>query len=252
MFTHENTANIPPIGDPVLGLQVGKSRTPMFGGILRAGSYGAAKTWLKADAINATLRAAPPNKVLLGPPLEVDPSERVLPRPYRSTLSQLRSGYCSRLRSYLHRVGRAPSAACPECDSAPHTTDYLFSCPMIPTDLVPTDLWTATLQAAPFPQLPVGPPLLRPLLNFLRSRAFSATHTHRWTTHDGMAGHRAVSPAKVVRMLREPEVQKSVGPDRIHNHVLRSCLDKWVMCWQRYLQSPWPQVMFLQPSARPM
>ena len=115
-------------------------------------------------------RSPPPNKVLLGPPPEVDPAERMLPRPYRSTLSQLRSGYCSRLQSYLHRVGRAPSPACPDCGSAPHTTEHLFSCPESPTDLVPADLWTAPLQAAqfisslpafsdlpPFPVIPGGP-----------------------------------------------------------------------------------------------
>ena len=32
----------------------------MYGRILRVGSYGAAKTLLKTDAVNATLRAAPP------------------------------------------------------------------------------------------------------------------------------------------------------------------------------------------------
>ena len=126
----------------ILGQNIGRRPAPMFGGILRAGSYGVAKTRLKTDAVHATLRAAPPppNKVLLGPPPQVDPAERMLPRPYRSTLSQLRSGYCSRLQSYLHRVGRAPSPACPDCGSAPHTTEHLFSCPESPTDLVPADL----------------------------------------------------------------------------------------------------------------
>ena len=143
----------------------------MFGGILRAGSYGVAKTRLKTDAVNATLRAAPPPQQSPSgpspPPPEVDPAERMLPRSYCSTLSQLRSGYCSRLQSYLHRVGRAPSPACPECGSAPHTTEHLFSCPESPTDLAPADLWTAPLQAAQFissipafsdlPPLPVIP-----------------------------------------------------------------------------------------------
>ena len=177
----------------ILGQSIGRRPAPMFGGILRAGSYGVAKTRLKTDAVHATLRAAPPNKVLLGPPPEVDPAERMLPRPYRSTLSQLRSGYCSRLQSYLHRVGRAPSPACPDCGSAPHTTEHLFSCPESPTDLVPADLWTAPLQAAqfisslpafsdlpPFPVIPGGPfPPPTPLPNLRRSRAPRPhTHTH--------------------------------------------------------------------------
>ena len=91
----------------------------------------------------------PPNNVLLGPPLDVDPSERVLPRPYRS-MPQLRLGYCSRLQYYLHRVGRAPSAACSDCGSALHTTEHLFFCPSSPTDLIPADLWTAPLQESLF------------------------------------------------------------------------------------------------------
>ena len=154
----------------ILGQNIGRTPAPMYGGILRAGSYGAAKTRLKTDAVNATLRPPPKKKVLLGPPLEVDPSERLLPRPYRSTVSQLRSGYCSRLQSYLHRVGRAPSPACPDCGSTPHTMDHIFFCLRSPTDLAPTDPWTAPLQAAlfissipsfanlpPFPVLPGGP-----------------------------------------------------------------------------------------------
>ena len=114
----------------------------------------------------------PPNKVLLGPPLEVNPSERLLPLPYRSMLFQLRSGYCSRLQSYLHIVGGAPSPACLDCGSAPHTMEHLFSWLRSPTDLAPADLWTAPLQAAlfissipsfadlpPFPVLPGSRPL---------------------------------------------------------------------------------------------
>ena len=44
----------------ILGQNIGRRPAPMFGGILRAGSYGVAKTRLKTDAKNATLRAAPP------------------------------------------------------------------------------------------------------------------------------------------------------------------------------------------------
>ena len=44
----------------ILGQNIGRRPALMFGGILRAGSYGAAKTRLKTDAVNATLRAAPP------------------------------------------------------------------------------------------------------------------------------------------------------------------------------------------------
>ena len=43
----------------ILGQNI-RRPAPMFGGILRAGSYGVAKTRLKTDAVHATLRAAPP------------------------------------------------------------------------------------------------------------------------------------------------------------------------------------------------
>ena len=176
----------------ILGQNIGRTPAPMYGGILRAGSYGAAKTRLKTDVVNATPARCPPpppNKVLLGPPLVVNPSERLFPRPYRSMLSQLRSGYYSRPQFILHRVGRASSPACPDCGSAPHTTEQLFSCPRSPTDLAPADLWTTPLQAAlfissipsfadlpPFPVLPGGP-APSPLPNLHRSRA-PRPHTH--------------------------------------------------------------------------
>ena len=118
----------------------------------------------------------------------------MLPRPYRSTLSQLRSGYCSKLQSYLHRVGRAPTPACPDCGSAPHTTEHLFSCPESPTDLAPADLWTAPLQAAqfissipafsdlppPFPVVPGGlfPPPPPPSRTSTVAEHLGHTHTH--------------------------------------------------------------------------
>ena len=49
----------------------------------------------------------------------VDPSEKSLARQHRSCLSQLRSGFCTLLRSYLHVVGRSASDSCPECDGPP-------------------------------------------------------------------------------------------------------------------------------------
>ena len=83
----------------ILCQRIGRRPAPMYDGILRAEGYGAAKTRLKSDAVNATLRAnrppPPPNKVLLGPPLDVDQSDRVFPQPCRSILSRLRSSYCS-------------------------------------------------------------------------------------------------------------------------------------------------------------
>ena len=52
-------------------------------------------------------RRAPPDKVLNMAPPEIDREEDQLPRHFRTTLSQLRSVYCSRLLNYRHPV-------CPE------------------------------------------------------------------------------------------------------------------------------------------
>ena len=48
---------------------------------------------------------------------------------YRSALSQLHSGYCSRLQSYCHSFGWADDPTCPDCCSTNHTVAHLFSWP---------------------------------------------------------------------------------------------------------------------------
>ena len=84
------------------------------------------------------------------PPSPIDPAEQLLPRSYRSALSQLRSGHCSRLQAYRHSVGWADDPTCPDCRSTYHTVAHLFSCPTHPTDPAPGDMWTAPLQVAQF------------------------------------------------------------------------------------------------------
>ena len=81
------------------------------------------------------------NRVLQRPAPNISPSETALPRHYRTTLSQLRSGHCSRLNSYRHSIGIADTDLCPECSSAPQTTHHVFTCPAAPTSLSVGDLW---------------------------------------------------------------------------------------------------------------
>ena len=81
------------------------------------------------------------NKVLLRQAPRISPSETTLPRHFRTTLSQLRAGQCSRLNSYRQAIGISDTALCPECNAAPHTTDHIFACPAAPTDLTVEDLW---------------------------------------------------------------------------------------------------------------
>ena len=49
----------------ILGQNIGRTPAPIFGGILRAGSYAAAKTRLKTDAVNAP--PIPPQQSPSGP-----------------------------------------------------------------------------------------------------------------------------------------------------------------------------------------
>ena len=67
---------------------------------------------------------------------------------YRSALSQLRSGCCSRLQSYRQSVGWADDPTCPDCHSTDHTVAHLFSCPTHPKDLVLRVMCVAPLQVA--------------------------------------------------------------------------------------------------------
>ena len=96
---------------------------------------------LRGRMIEEIVWSQAPNKVLI----EIDPAEQLLPRSYRSALSQLWSGYCLRLQSYRHSVDRADDPTCPDCHSTKHMVAHLFSCPSHPTDLAPGDMWVAPL-----------------------------------------------------------------------------------------------------------
>ena len=112
--------------------------------------YTYAKRLLRAGAVSTYLESRPPNRVLLAQPPDIDPAETLLPRAHRVVLSQLRSGYCSRLASYRHSVGWIESPLCPLCRASDQTVPHLFSCPEAPTDLAPGDLWSAPLQTLHF------------------------------------------------------------------------------------------------------
>jgi len=121
--------------------KVGEDVEPfLVNGVMRAGDFPRALKDIHTKIVGEAVDDLQPNRVLLTAPPLVDPSESYLPRATRSTLSQLRSGHCARLQSYLHRLGRVDSDLCPECRGAPHTAVHLFVCPNHPTDLVLTDL----------------------------------------------------------------------------------------------------------------
>ena len=120
---------------------------------------------LHTSAVQRALSAQGPNRVLGTSPPPISNTELALPRHYRTTLSQLRSGHCTLLRSYQARVGRAPDPMCPACHSEEQTTAHLFNCEETVTTLQPRDLWNRPCAVAeflaglPFLELP---PLPRP------------------------------------------------------------------------------------------
>ena len=93
----------------------------------------------------------PRNHVLQEPNPQMSPEELTLPRVYRTTLLQLRSGHCIALFDFRAAIGLIADPSCTACGSRGlHTVLHLFSCPAHPTELVPLDLWERPIQAALF------------------------------------------------------------------------------------------------------
>ena len=109
-----------------------------------------ARKTIHTRAVRAAMDSRRPNGVLSGPAPEVGEEEVSLSRGARTTLAQLRSGYCSNLNTFKHRIGLTPSALCPSCRQAGHTTRHIFECLEHPTDLVPLDLWRRPGEVAEF------------------------------------------------------------------------------------------------------
>ena len=120
---------------------------------------------LHTEAVASSIAAAGHNRVINSIPPPINPEEFLLPRPYRSCLPQLRSGYCSALNDYKFRVGRSPSPFCTECSAEEHSVSHLFSCPAYPTQLTPLDLWFDAWRVSSFlsslPYFSYLPPLER-------------------------------------------------------------------------------------------
>ena len=84
------------------------------------------QTAIHTDIVADTVTRLNQNQILGNRPPQVDSSEQSLPRIVRSTLCQLRSGFCSRLQSFQHRIGGAMDDLCPECSLSAHTPEHLL------------------------------------------------------------------------------------------------------------------------------
>ena len=52
-----------------------------------------------------------------------------------------RSGFCSRLNQFKHRIGASDTDLCPDCRGSVHSTNHLFECNSNRTGLTTNDLW---------------------------------------------------------------------------------------------------------------
>jgi hypothetical protein len=106
-------------------------------------------TELHTATVESTRANYRPNKVLGQQPPPIDISEERLSRGARTTLAQLRSGYCKLLNSYQSRISNAANI-CPDCGATPHDVSHIFDCAANPTRLTPLDLWTKPTEVARF------------------------------------------------------------------------------------------------------
>ena len=121
-------------------------------GVVAAADYRRTIVDIHTKVVGDTISNYPPNRVLGAavPSTGINTEELSLPRITRVTLSRLRSGFCSYLADFQHRIGASPSDSCPECQSSSHTVTHLFSCPAHPTSLSPSDLWGRPWNVAEF------------------------------------------------------------------------------------------------------
>ena len=95
------------------------------------------------DAVDKAVKSHERNVVLVGRPISSSELDLTLTRKERSTLSQLRSGYCRLLGSYKSRIKKDASLnACADCGTMPHDVKHLFVCPAHPTTMIPSYLWS--------------------------------------------------------------------------------------------------------------
>ena len=119
-------------------------------GIISYAEYKAGVKELHTTCVRTATASYTHNKVLQAPAPAIDKSETELPRKTRALLAQLRSSYCSQLKSYSHRINNLVSDVCPDCGETPHDVHHLFACTSHPTDLAPLDLWEHPKEVATF------------------------------------------------------------------------------------------------------
>ena len=113
---------------------------------------------IQTRSVASAIQNQADNKVLAEPAPPINKNETTLTRRTQTTLAQLRSGYSTKLNSYLNRIdpNLYPSDSCPDCEQSPHSTPHLFNCPANPTHLTTRTLWEDPPAAANFLGLPTN------------------------------------------------------------------------------------------------
>ena len=89
------------------------------------------------------------NKITNSIAPDIHPSEETLPRATRTLLAQVRAGKSPLLQTYLHLIQpQTYSPLCPLCKTNEHTTQHLFQCHELHTQLTTITLWTDPPAAA--------------------------------------------------------------------------------------------------------
>ena len=128
---------------------------------------------IHSDIVRKAVNKAGDNRLIGRKPPPINHNELHLPRISRVTLSQLRSGFCHRLRNFQFKIGKAPDDICQRCFLNADDVPHLFDCPAHPTTLFVEDLWNNPWGVADFvrrlpgfddlpPPQPPPPPRRRP------------------------------------------------------------------------------------------
>jgi len=106
--------------------------------------------FLHTAIVSGTIENLDRNRVLNTRPPRINQDEKTLPRKTRSSLAQLRSGWCHHLNSYKAKINPTEPDICPDCGSSPHDVKHLFNCPNHPTNLKEIDLWKKPVEVSQF------------------------------------------------------------------------------------------------------
>ena len=103
---------------------------------------------IHTDAVNKAVKDQKKHVVLDDLPHPINDSEKDLTRKERTTLAQLRSGYCKLICSYNCRIKKDASLnVCADCGNTPHDVKHLFACPAHPTTLILSDIWSKPMDS---------------------------------------------------------------------------------------------------------